>query len=281
MGAETAALGAGALGATAGALKGGKGTPSQTVTSQTQIAGPSQQEQELQSRSLENYARQQNEIDQLQQRLGLYDPMQQQALVQSQNILSGQAFQMTPEEQQQVESLRQALVAQSQAPVQQLIDENLRKVTSQATQRGLRGQALTELQGRVLQTGAQQLGEASRNAATQSAQLGLSLPYQRISAQSPYIQEGLTLRNQLGQQAIANRQIAQNPALLQNLLQERLAGASRSQTTPGQGGGFADALLGGVAGLGTGIQGYSNIRSALGSLSAPQQQWSTNVEDWR
>lgn len=281
MGAETAALGAGALGATAGALKGGKGTPSQTVTNQTQIAGPSQQEQELQSQSLENYARQQNEIDQLQQRLGLYDPLQQASIGQAQNILSGQAFQMTPEEQQQVESLRQALVAQSQAPVQQLIDENLRKVTSQASQRGLRGQALTELQGRVLQTGAQQLGEASRNAATQSAQLGLSLPYQRLNAQAPYIQGGMTLRNQLGQQAIQNRQLAQSPALLQNLLQERLAGASRTQTTPGQGGGFVDALLGGAAGLGSGIQGYSNIRSALGSLSTPQQQWSTNVEDWR
>ena len=254
-------------GAVAGAAKGGKGTPDQVV--QKEIAPAGQQEQDLQRQSLENYASQQQIVNDLQQRLGLYDQLQSQAIGNSQDILSGQALQLTPQEEQQLSSLRQALIDQSQAPVQQLIDTNLRKVNSSAGQRNLRGQALTEQTGRVLSTGAEQLGAASRNAATQVAQAGLQLPYQRIAAQQNALNQGLNLRNSLAQQAIANRQISQQPYLLQSLLSERMGGAETR--IPGQGGGWADALLGGVAGAGGSLENYGNLRSAFNNFGATGQ----------
>lgn len=275
MGVETA-IGAGIAGATglAGAAKGAKGTPDKKEITQTVLPEASGMEKNLQDQSYQQYQQQQQLINDMQSRLGMYDQMQNQAIGNTQNILSGQAFQLTPQEQQQISNLRQAMIDEAQAPVQQLIDQNLRKVQSSAAQRNLRGQAAAEQSGRVLSTGAEQLGAATRNAATQSAQLSANLPYQRVAAQSGAVNQGLNLRNSLAQQAIANRQIAQSPALLQNLLQERMAQATRTSTTPGGGGGWTGALLGGLSGAGTGVGGYADLRSAFNSLGAASSPFS-------
>lgn len=262
----TIGLAVGAAGSIAGGMLGSKGTPSQTGTVQKNIVPAGALEQQLQNQSLDNYAQQQAIVNDLQNRLGLYNGIQQQAIGNTQDILSGQAFSLTPQEQQQLSSLRQALIDQSQAPVQQLIDTNLRKVASSAGQRNLRGQALTEQSGRVLSTGAEQLGAASRNAATQVANLGAGLPYQRVAAQQNAINAGLNTRNTLAQQAVNNRQLTQNPALLQSLLRERLEGASSTSTQAGQSGNWVNGLLGAAAGFGGGIQNYSNIRSSFNNL---------------
>jgi len=276
----TIGLAVGATSAIAGGMLGSKGTPTETATTQKNIVPAGALEQQLQNQSLDNYAQQQSIVNDLQNRLGLYDSIQQQAIGNTQDILSGQAFNLTPQEQTQLNDLRQSLIAESQAPVQQLIDTNLRKVASSAGQRNIRGQALTEQSGRVIQTGAEQLGAASRAANSQVANLAAGLPYQRVAAQQNSLNAGLNMRNALAQQAINNRSLTQNPALLQSLLRERLSGGSSTTTQAGQDGNWLNGVLGAAAGFGGGVQSYSNIRSAFNNLEKTGNNSGSQLSGW-
>jgi hypothetical protein len=105
------------------------------------------------------------------------------------------------------------------------------------------------------------------------------MPYQRLAAQAPFIQQGMTLADQMNLQAQQNRQLAQSPYLLGLLNQNRAAEATQHQTgtsttqgntyQPGAQGSFlrglSGAFSGGASGLGTG----ANVASGLRKLQGP------------
>jgi len=267
MGVETAAIigGAGALG---GALKGAKGTPDQKVTSQNSIAPAGAQEAALQSQSLQNYQQAQNMAQGLEGGIGAAQSYQDQARQAGQNVLSGQAFNITPEEQMRIQGLRDALIQQGTANVGFNTQQGLQQVAGSAAGRGLRGQALSSMQGQVLQNQQRVVGDVANQANTMAAQQYLQAPQQRIAAQQGFIQQGMSLADQLRQNALANRQALQDPALMQYLFRERQANATSTNMTPGQKGGLGGAIGGALGGAGQGFGIGANIASGFRDLSA-------------
>jgi hypothetical protein len=261
-------------GAAAGAIKGAAGTPDQTTdfskTSTKSFAPASQQELELQQQSLENFNRQLELLREQEAGQESAQALQAQARGQAGEILGGGAFALTPQEQERIQAVRQATVAQGEADINRLLDERLKQLTAGAAERGVRGQALSQLETGALQSAAEEQGRLARQANITAAEQALQIPQQRISAQQPLLAQGLSFGDQLRQQAIINRQAAQNPFLLQMLNRERLFGGtermSGQEFTPGQSGDFGSALLGGLAGAGAGIGGASDILGGLGSL---------------
>lgn len=260
------------------AAKGGKSTAqqqttSQDGTSQAYFDTKSDAQTGLEQNSLDQYQKQLALINQQEQQLSQYDPLTQGALKGTQDVLSGQAFNLTPQEQQQIQNLRQALIDQGQFDLNYQTDQGVAKATSGAAGRGLRGQALGQVRGQVVNEG-QRLGAGIiNNANTIAAQQAISTPLSRIQAQSPFLQQGLTLQQQLQQQAIQNRSQAQNPYLLQMMQQERLAhgrtvttgnGAQQLQI-PGMNAG--QQVLGAVGGVAGGIQAGTNLYNSLNNLS--------------
>ena len=266
MGLETAALvsmGAGALG---GAAKGAKGTPDQKVTSQNSIAPAGAQEAALQSQSLQNYQQAQNMAQGLEGQVGAAQSYQDLARQAGQGVLSGQAFNVTPEEQARIQGLRDALIQQGTANVGFNTQQGLQQVAGSAAGRGLRGQALSSMQGQVLQNQQRVVGDVANQANTMAAQQYLQTPLQRIQAQQGLIGQGMSLADQLRQNAFANRQALQDPALMQYLFRERQANATQTNVTPGQKGGFMGAVGGALGGAGQGFGIGANIASGMQSL---------------
>lgn len=279
--------GAGAIG---GFLTGMEGTPDQlqyqdtTTTydnrSKLNLDPLSKEQRQLQQQSLQSYLQQLALAQQYEQGLGGAQGYQDLARQQAMGVLSGQGLQATPQEQALIEQQRAAQVGQAQADVQRFLDQNLSGLSNQAGARGLRGQALSELQGRALASSADQLGNASRQAAAQAAQAQLNAPYQRLAAQSPFLQQGVSFADQMRIQAQQNRQAAQNPYLLGLLQQERIATGEQRQSgtnrvqgvsrTPGQEGSFGQGLLGALGGASYGASAGANILSGMNSLNQAQ-----------
>jgi hypothetical protein len=278
MGIETALIAGAAAGGLGGAVKGAKGTPDQVATqeqktsstSSTSIAPQTSQEKALQSESLGNYMQAGNMAGQIEQQMAGTQSYQDMARQAGQNILSGQAMQLTPQEQQQIQDLRSSLINQGQLGINQQVEEGIQRAQMDAANRGLRGQAMGALQGQVMQGGARALGDITAQANTQAAQAAMTMPYQRIGAQQGVISQGMSLADQLRQQAMQNRMSLQDPALMSYLQRERMAqqttsntsNMSGTQTTPGQQGGFWNAVSGGLAGAGQGMNLGGNIMNA-------------------
>lgn len=264
-------IGSAVAGGVGGAIKGGKGTPDESkLTSQTQtttLPGASRQERDLQSQALQAFQRQQQLAQGQEQSAAQFDPLRQQAMQGFSDIIGGGAFNLTPDEMARLQQQQQALVAQGQAPIERLLEERMRGVLDSAGGRNLRGQALGALQGQVLQAGAQELGDITRQANAITAQQALQIPGQRIAAQSPFLQGGISFADNLRQQAIQNQQALSNPALLQSMLSQRLAQGttttSGNTTIPGQRGGFGGALLGGLTGGAIGAKTAGNVFTGL------------------
>lgn len=270
MGIETALIGGAIASGAAGAAKGAKGTPEkkQYNTSQTTFDEATPEQQQLQSQSIQNYLRQQQLAQQQESGIEELNPLRQQALQASQDIIGGGAFNLSPDEQMRIMAQRQALIDQSATGINRNLQEQTQQLQAGAGIRNLRGQAAAELQGNALRASNQSLTDVTNQANSLAAQQALALPQARIQAQSPFIQQGLTLRDQLLQQAQANRSALQNPVMLQLLQQQRLAsGTTRStETLPGQKGGFGQALLGGIGGAFSGLGAGVNLAGGLQSL---------------
>lgn len=237
MGLETIALGAGALGGIGGAIKGAKGTPAVN-----RLAAAGADETALLAKARQQYQQQLNQIRAQEQGISALDPLRQQALGGFQGVLGGQAFQASPEELAQIDQLRQAQIQLGTQDIQRLLGEAIGQTTASAGVRGLRGQALAQLQGQNVQSAAQQIGNVVNTAGVQAAQQAMENPYRRVAAQTPFLQQGLTYQDQLRQQAIQNRQLASNPALLGYYQGERQSAGQLN--TPAQRGSIADALAG-------------------------------------
>jgi hypothetical protein len=263
-------MGGGALlSGAAGAIKGGKGTPEQATTTKTTIAGPGQAEQDLQAKSLYQYEQAQNLANQYEGQIGSAQSLQDQARQAASRVIGGEAFNITPQEQAQIEAIRSATVNAGTGDIQDFLNRQMSSVVASGGGRGLRGQALGSLQGQVIDTGARQLGNLASQAQLTAAQQAFQAPYQRLGAQSPYIQGGMSFADQMRLQAQNNRNLLQSPWMLQAYQRERMAQPTVEGITPGQPGGFGNALIGGLGGAvgganigGNVLRGFASMKSA-------------------
>lgn len=272
--------GAGALGLAGGAVAGARGTPDQVTTGtqnstgsqQTTFAPESATEVMLKQQSFNNYLAGLNQQQNYENNIGSAQNIQNQAQAGVQGVISGQAFQLSPQEQQAIQAQRQAMVGQSTTDINKLLDQRLMEIGQQAGERGVRGQALSQLQGDSIRTAAEQYGNSVRQADLMSAQQSLAQPYQRVAAQSPFLQQGSNFANQMQLQAQQNRMAAQNPYLLGLTNDERMkSGVTQNQSSgsnqtvgKGEEGSFWGAVQGGLQG-GAAALSSSAKKSSSGS----------------
>lgn len=252
----------GAVGGVAGAIKGARGQRSQ---SGTQLGPKSPLQQALEQESQQQFQRQLELIEQQEQGIAGREPLQAAGREAQLALLGGEAFALTPDEQARLQGLRDARVAQARGDIESLLFERLGEVEAGAAQRGVRGQALSELQGQAVRGAADELGRQIRSAETQRAQQELVLPGQRARLQAQLAPGASTFAEQLRQQAIANRTLAQNPAVLQA---EQRARLGQSTQTSQSGGGVGSGILGGLAGLAGGARGAINVGQGFNTLFA-------------
>lgn len=273
----------GGAGAAGGAIAGARGTPDQVNTQtgssenygkqQTTFGPQSAQEQMLRQQSLNNYLAQQGMAQNYEQNIAGAQGIQNQAQAGIGQVLGGQAFSLTPQEQQAIQAQRDAMVGQSTADINKLLDQRLMEVGQQAGERGVRGQALSQLQGDQVRTAAEQYGNSVRQADLLSAQQSLSQPYQRVAAQSPFLQQGANFASQMQLQAQQNRLATQNPYLLNLLNDERLKGGitstdakgytSGQDVGKGEAGSFWGAVQGGLQGAAAGASAGSKAAGGM------------------
>ncbi len=270
-----------ALGGIGGAISGARGTPDQnqntSSTSKTTLVGKSNQQADLEQQSYQQYLQQLQLADLSQQAANESDPYRQAALQQQLQVLQGNGFAPNAQEQQQIQAIRDATVNAGSADINRLLEQQMQKTVGSAAGRGLRGQALGDLQARVIDSGANQYGSLVNQANLRAAQQAISLPQQRLAFQQQAAGTGLSYAQQLQQQALQNRTLTQNPFLLQQLQQERLAtgtqNSSGNTNTPGQSGSFLGALggffTGGAAGAGAGAQVQQAFQGYNSSPSTP------------
>lgn len=274
MGAVLGAVGAG-VGGLGGLIGGVRGTPeqNQNTTSQTTFAPKSSREQQLLNQSRKQYEQGVKLAGQYEGEIGQYDPLQQAAIQQQLGLLSGEAFGLTPQEMEQLNMLRSSMVQQGSADVNKMLDERLRQSLSHAAGRGLRGQALAEIQGRVIDSGAEELGRIQNQANQFYAQQAINTPLNRINAQAGAANTGLNIQQILQQQAIQNRNALQNPFALQAMMEERMRSGvtTGNQNTPGQGGGFWGGVQGLLGGVGGGLSAGANAGQAINNLQLSDQ----------
>lgn len=242
------ALGGMALGGIAGAVKGAQGTPDVTSTQTKSLAPMTEEQRQLQQQSLDQYAKQLEMANTYEQGINNAQGIQNQAQTGVQSILNGQAMQMTPQEQQNIMAIRNAQISQGSADINKLLDQRLQGLNASAASRGVRGQALSQLQGDSLRAGAEQFGQIQRTADLQAAQSAMSAPYTRIAAQQPFLTQGMSFADQMRLQAMQNRQVTQSPFMLDFLNKQR--DQTSTSNTPGQEGDFWSGLSGGIAGAG-------------------------------
>jgi len=268
MAAVTSAVAAGVTAASAigGAIKGARGTPGQRQTSQTQLAKKTPQQLQMEQASMDNFRRQQEMAGQFEQGIQGADQLRDPAIQAYLQQISGEAFQATPQELAQIQTVRDAMVNLGTQDINRFTQQGLTQATSGAAARGLRGQAMGSLRGQVLESANQQVGNIANNANLFAGQQAMNQPYQRVAAQQSALQQGLTYGDILRQQAQQNRQMLQNPILMQQLQNERLNTATRTQTTPGEKGGVWGAITGGLTGAATGLQTAAGIGGSINNL---------------
>lgn len=240
------AAGLAAGGAALGAISGAGGSEQTTTRN---IAPAGSLERELQNMSFQNYLSQQNLVDQQQADIAKGEPIQQAARGGLMDIFGGQAFQATPEEEMRINQYRQALIDQGTADVQNMMNPLFQRAMNSAGVRGVRGQALSQLQGDVLSAGAREMGNLTRQANITAAQQLMDNPYRRAAFQGNLANQNANFMEQLRQNAINNRNVLQNPALMQSLQNERIASASTTTSQPGSLGSMIGGALGGAGAL--------------------------------
>lgn len=252
-----------AVGATGGIISGARGTPDQLqyqdTTSSMELGDRSIKQRNMEQYSYNQYLKQLEAANLSQKIATESDPLRQAALAQQLGLLTGEAFAGPNEQEQaQIDALRQSMVTQGSQDINKMLDERMRQTVSGAAGRGLRGQALGELQGRVIDAGSEELGRLVNQANLTAAQNAISLPQQRLAMQNQAANQAQAYTNMLAQQALQNRTITQNPYLMQQLQNERLATATQKQgtvnRTPGAKGGFWNAVTGGLGGSMAGWQ---------------------------
>lgn len=268
------ALGLGALGAIGGAISGGS---DETTTTGRNVAPPSQRELDLQNQSMSNYLQQLALANQQQ------GDIQQGAGVQStsrdtlQNVIGGDSFNINPAQEAQVNAIRNASVKAGTQNVQDFVNNNLSDISNSAGVRGLRGQAVSELQGRSIGEGAKAIGNLTSQANATAAQQSLDVPYRQAQLQGSLANSNANFMENLRQQSIQNRQQLQNPVLMQTLQNERQGNATQTTTNPGS---FGKALGGAMGGFASGASGGLNFANGLRNLGSSGAGTASNGIDY-
>ena len=219
------------------------------------FGGKSQEQKALEQMSMEDFKRQRELATMLEQQIQGREGIQGQAQGTIGGLLSGEGFALTPEEQMRINQLSQARVQQGASQIDRMLDERLKNIQRQSAARGVRGQALSELQGQAVRGGAEALTDIVNQSNVLAAQQQMQLPQQRAALQANLGTNFSNFADALRQQALNNRTVTQNPALLSGLRQERL------QSTPGPG--VFDAISGGLSGAQATLGSVGNIRTAL------------------
>lgn len=261
MGLETAALigiGAGGVG---GAITGAMGTPDQ----QTNLKAKTPEQLAQERLSAEEFAKARQMAGQFEQSVDQFGGLSQAGQDQLMALLSGQGMMPTESELEQIQRLRDMRIQAGRVGIEQMLTPQLQELSSRLAQRGVRGQAATELQGRTLGAAGDALARLIAENDALQAQQQIAMPMQRAQMQAQLGQFAAPLRAEMQQRAIQNRLAMQNPALLQ--LEERARLAQPIQ--PGQPGGLGGALGGffGGAGqmfgtVGSGLEGFGAAKKA-------------------
>lgn len=240
-----------------GAVLGGiAGAGDKNSTTSRNISPPTSQERDLQQKSLESYLQQLSLAQQGEAGIQGGQGVQSAARGSLEGILNGSSFGLTPQEYQQIQATRQAQIDLGQQDVNKYLDQALQGVNASAAERGVRGQALSQLQGSAIQAGADQMGRLIGQANLTAAQQAQQAPLSRLGIQGGLANSNANFMENLRQQAIANRQALQSPALMQALQNERLGSASETTNTPGS---FGSVVGGALAGAGAGASAYGNL----------------------
>jgi hypothetical protein len=181
--------------------------------------------------------------------------------------MGGQAFDVDPATQARIAAARDATIQAGQADINKFLTEGMSGIMGNAANRGLRGQALSELQGRQLGAATDQYGRLVSGANVTAANQALNLPMQYAQIQGGLANSNANFAENLRQQAFANRQQLQNPALMQAMQRDRLGAATQTTTEQGSVGG---AIGGALGGLGAGMSGGANIGYALNGAGGGQ-----------
>jgi hypothetical protein len=246
------AIGGGLLGAVSGA-----GGDEQTTS--RNVAPPTAMERDLQAKGFDSYLKQLALQSDAEAGIAGGAGVQNAARGSLEQILGGGAFNLTPEEQAQITNIRNATVQAGTGDIQNFVNENLSGVSNLAGQRGVRGQALSELQGRSIGEGARQIANLSSQANLTAAQQAQSMPMARVGIQGGLANQNANFQETLRQQAIQNRQQMSNPALLNTLQAERMGTASQTTSTPG---GIGAAIGGAMSGVGAGLGAAGSLAKA-------------------
>lgn len=249
------ALGLGALGAVGGAIS---GASDEVTTSGRNVAPPSQRELDLQNQSMSNYLQQLAMANQQENAIGQGQGLQDTSRGTLQDVIGGEAFNINPEQQNQINAIRQASVDAGTGNVQDFVNKNLSDVSNSAGVRGLRGQAVSELQGRAIGEGARQIANLQGQANVTAAQQSLDVPFRQAQLQGGLANSNSNFMENLRNQAMQNRQQLQNPVLMQTLQNERQGNASTTTTNPGSFGKAVGGALGGFGSVANGTLGFAN-----------------------
>lgn len=204
-----------------------------TSTSQTTFAPATAQEKALQEASIKQFQQAQNLAAQQEAAISGRQPLQTQARETLGGIQTGEAFALSPEEQARIDALTQASTARGDERINRLLNERLGQLQAQAAERGVRGQAFSQLQTGALETAAQEATAQQLAAEERAAQLGIQLPGQRVGIQAQTAGGLAEFSDQARQQAIENRLRLQDPTALSQLREERLRGGKTTQTQTG------------------------------------------------
>lgn len=277
-----AAAGTAGGGAVAGGLAATGGVPDQRVGGRTSSAsetytefGPkSAQLSDIQNRALQNYFAQLSLAEGLDRSAN--DPYAQMIQDQSRQTalggLSGELFNATPEEIDRIEQLRLAQIQQARTPIEQMLSERITQLTGNAANRGVRGQALNEIYGQAMRGSADTLARSVDAAGTQASQAMLDNPFRRAQAQLGLASQGASFADQMRQQAIQNRQMLSNPAIMGALQDEYFrSGRQYSNTNQnnmntqyGRGATWQDIVGGGFRGAAAGMSIAKDAAGMMG-----------------
>lgn len=205
-----------------------KGT--NTATQQTTFAPASKTEQELRDASISNFKAQQDLVDQSGADIAARGGVQGSARDALGNILGGGAFDLTPGEQARINALRQSSIDVGSNAVNDILNQRLGDLSADNARRGLRGQAVSQLQTGVLSEAAKSLERQTLAANQTAAQQAISMPGQRVGIQAGTAGQFADFADLAKQQAITNRQALQDPIALHQMLDERLKGGTTTST---------------------------------------------------
>lgn len=234
------------------------GSQDQVTSQQKNVAAPSEEERGLQHNAINDYLKSLTMQDQQDSAISNGQGIQDNARASLSGILDGSSFGLSPQEQQQISSIRDANIAAGQGDIQNFVNNNLSTVNNQAAQRGVRGQALSQLQTGALNEGTRQYGNLVAQANAQAAQQSLATPFQRVGIQAQSANANSNFMEQLRQQAISNRNNLSNPGLLNYFQNGRLGAAGTTSTQEANIGTMIGGALGGagsVAGAIGGLKG--------------------------